>query len=204
MSPLMISYSMIFSFMLVVSRAVYLQDVSAFIIVYHLADVIDCRMRFLWYVMSQLIISSSMILDLYACHRSCFASSGCKSIHHRFYRLAGVIEYRMLLLWYFMSPLMMSYSMIFDVYACHRSWCASSQPVSPFIICCHLVYVIEYRIWFLWYLMSPVMMSYSMMFYVNARHRSCCVSSASKFIHHYPSSWWCHRVSISEVFLWVH
>ncbi len=130
--------------------------VSPFIFFHHLVYVVAWWIRFLWYVMSRLMISYSMILDLYGCHRSCCVSAAGKSILSSLCHLVDVIDCRMRFLWYLMSPLMMSYSMIFDVSTCHRSCCASSQSVSPCIIVYRLVDAIECRIRFLWYVMSPL------------------------------------------------
>ncbi len=69
--------------MLVIARALHLQDVSLSTIVYRLVDVIEFWIRFfLWYVMSPLMMSYSMMFYVNAFQRSCWSSLACKSMHH--------------------------------------------------------------------------------------------------------------------------
>ncbi len=147
----MISYSTVFVFMLVISRAVHLQWVSAFITVYHLANVIQCRIESCYCESHHLLLFSCLVFS---------------PLHHLS-----------------LLPLL-------------------RQDVSLFITVYRLVDFIDCRMRFLWYVMRPLMISYSMIFDVHVCHRSCCSSSGCKSIHHCSSSWWCHWVSNSKVFLW--
>jgi len=135
--------------------------------------------------MRPLMISSSMLFDVFACCRSCCASSACKCIHHC---LSSCLCCCMV-----NSILVICHDLIFDdllVHACHCSCCASSGCKSIHQSL-HLVDVIECGTRFLWYFMSRLMMSYSMILDLYACRRSCCASSGGKSIHHCLSSCLC-------------